>query len=139
MFAAQHLVGRLTQPVRRNTNISAAVTSLIQDSGVFVNPATTSATPTTAQVRCATKKAGGSSNNGRDSIGRRLGIKVYPGVYAKAGNIIIRQRGRKFHSGENVVMGRDHTISAKVSGIVKFTRHPTNNRNVVHIIPEESA
>ena len=135
MFAAQQLLGRLSQPVRSNNNVAALVSSFIQDGSVFVS---SSATTTTTQIRCATKKAGGSSNNGRDSIGRRLGIKVYPGVYAKAGNIIIRQRGRKFHSGENVVMGRDHTISAKVAGVVKFTRHPKNNRNVVHIIPEEA-
>ena len=95
------------------------------------------AAPATAQhqVRFATKKAGGSSNNGRDSAGRRLGIKVFPGLLAKPGAIIVRQRGRKFYAGTNVGMGKDHTIFSKVEGIVKFTRHETNKkRNVVHVL-----
>ena len=91
------------------------------------------------QVRFATKKARGSSNNGRDSAGRRLGIKVFPGLLAKPGSIIVRQRGRKFYAGANVGMGKDHTIFSKVEGIVKFTRHETNKkRNVVHVL-EKSA
>lgn len=87
------------------------------------------------QVRTATKKAGGSSGNGRDSAGRRLGIKVFPGLEAKAGSIIIRQRGNKFRAGENVGVGRDHTIYALKPGIVKFTRLESNKkRNVVHVL-----
>ncbi|CAJ1925562.1 unnamed protein product [Cylindrotheca closterium] len=83
----------------------------------------------------ATKKAGGSSNNGRDSIGRRLGVKLYPGQQAKAGSIIIRQRGQKFRAGEGVGMGKDHTIFAKVAGVVSMTKLPTNKkRNVVHVV-----
>lgn len=83
----------------------------------------------------ATKKAGGSTSNGRDSIGRRLGVKLYPGQQAKAGAIIVRQRGQKFRAGENVGMGKDHTIFAKQNGIVKMTRLPDNKkRNVVHIV-----
>ena len=82
----------------------------------------------------ATKKAGGSSNNGRDSIGRRLGIKVYPGQQVKAGSIIVRQRGQKYRAGDNVGMGKDHTIFAKREGVVRMTRLPQNKkRNVVHI------
>jgi large subunit ribosomal protein L27 len=85
----------------------------------------------------ATKKAAGSSTNGRDSAGRRLGIKVFPGLEAKAGSIIVRQRGRKFRTGEGVGMGRDHTIFATRPGIVKFTRYEFNKkRNVVHVISE---
>lgn len=81
------------------------------------------------------KKAGGSSRNGRDSAGRRLGIKIYPGLEAKAGSIIVRQRGQKFRAGENVGMGKDHTLFALKPGTVKMTRLPTNKkRNVVHII-----
>jgi len=81
------------------------------------------------------KKAGGSSSNGRDSAGRRLGIKIYPGLQAKAGSIIVRQRGQKFRAGENVGIGKDHTIFALKPGTVKMTRLPTNKkRNVVHII-----
>mmetsp|Transcript_37034 Transcript_37034/g.42253 ORF Transcript_37034/g.42253 Transcript_37034/m.42253 type:complete len:114 (-) Transcript_37034:158-499(-) len=87
------------------------------------------------QIRTATKKAGGSTGNGRDSIGRRLGIKINHGIEAKAGSIIIRQRGQKFRAGTNVGMGRDHTLFALKPGVVKFTRLPTNRkRNVVHVL-----
>ncbi len=68
----------------------------------------------------AHKKAGGSSRNGRDSIGRRLGVKKYGGENVIAGNIIVRQRGTKFHPGENVGIGRDHTLFALTDGQVKF-------------------
>ena len=68
----------------------------------------------------ATKKAGGSTRNGRDSAGRRLGVKKYGEQSVIPGNIILRQRGTKIHPGENVGMGKDHTIFAKVSGRVKF-------------------
>ncbi len=68
----------------------------------------------------AHKKAGGSSRNGRDSAGRRLGVKLYGDQEAKGGAIIVRQRGTKFHAGENVAMGKDHTLFAKIAGIVKF-------------------
>ncbi len=68
----------------------------------------------------ATKKAGGSTRNGRDSAGRRLGVKKYGEQVVIPGNIILRQRGTKMHPGLNVGMGKDHTIFAKVSGRVKF-------------------
>jgi len=70
----------------------------------------------------AHKKAGGSSRNGRDSEGRRLGLKKSGGQAVIPGNIIIRQRGTRYHPGENVGMGKDHTIFAKTSGKVAFTR-----------------
>ncbi|KAL7554761.1 hypothetical protein ACHAWF_018305 [Thalassiosira exigua] len=90
-------------------------------------------------ARHATKKAGGSSNNGRDSAGRRLGIKVWPGAKAKAGGIVVRQRGKKFLAGENAGMGNDHTVFALVAGVVKMTRSPKNNkRKIVHVITEGS-
>ena len=86
-------------------------------------------------VRHATKKAGGSSNNGRDSAGRRLGIKVWPGLYAKAGNIIVRQRGKKFLAGDNVGMGNDHTLFATAPGVVRMERSAKNRkRNIVHVV-----
>ncbi len=89
-------------------------------------------------IRHATKKAGGSSNNGRDSAGRRLGIKVWPGTLAKAGSIIIRQRGKKFLVGDNVGMGNDHTIFALIPGRVRMERSEKNRkRNFVHVIAEE--
>jgi len=70
----------------------------------------------------AHKKAGGSSRNGRDSAGRRLGLKKSGGQAVIAGNIIVRQRGTKYHPGENVGLGKDHTIFALVDGTVAFTR-----------------
>jgi large subunit ribosomal protein L27 len=70
----------------------------------------------------AHKKAGGSSRNGRDSAGRRLGLKKSGGQSVIAGNIIVRQRGTKYHPGENVGLGKDHTIFALVDGVVAFTR-----------------
>lgn len=72
--------------------------------------------------RWATKKGGGSSKNGRKSAGKRLGVKLFEGESAISGNIIIRQRGTKFHPGLNVGMGRDHTLFALVAGQVRFTR-----------------
>jgi large subunit ribosomal protein L27 len=88
----------------------------------------------------ATKKAGGSSNNGRDSAGRRLGIKVWPNQFAKAGSILVRQRGQKFRAGDNVGMGKDHTLFALKEGSVYMTRLEANKkRNVVHVrSPSES-
>ena len=68
----------------------------------------------------AHKKAGGSTNNGRDSISKRLGVKLFGGQAARAGNIIVRQRGTRFHPGENVGCGKDHTLFAKADGVVKF-------------------
>ncbi|CAL7962536.1 50S ribosomal subunit protein L27 [Alphaproteobacteria bacterium] len=68
----------------------------------------------------ATKKAGGSSRNGRDSAGRRLGVKRFGGQLVKAGEILVRQRGTKFHPGQNVGIGRDHTLFALVAGHVEF-------------------
>ena len=70
----------------------------------------------------AHKKAGGSSRNGRDTAGRRLGVKKFGGEHVLAGNIIIRQRGTKYHPGDNVGMGKDHTIFSLVEGMVKFSK-----------------
>ena len=70
----------------------------------------------------AHKKAGGSSRNGRDSAGQRYGVKKYGGEPVRAGNIIVRQRGTKLHPGNNVGLGKDYTIYAKIDGIVTFER-----------------
>ncbi len=83
----------------------------------------------------AHKKAGGSSRNGRDSAGRRLGVKKYGGEAVIPGNIIVRQRGTKFHPGDNIGMGKDHTLFAKTAGRVEFTTK-RNGRNFVSIVPE---
>ena len=86
----------------------------------------------------ATKKSGGSTRNNPDNAGRRLGIKVWSNCIAKAGNIIVRQRGTKFRKGYNVGIGKDHTLFARCEGIVKMTRLPTNKRrNVVHVVPPD--
>lgn len=80
----------------------------------------------------AHKKAGGSTRNGRDSEAKRLGVKVYGGQQIQAGGIIIRQRGTQFWAGENVGMGRDHTLFATANGVVKFvTKGPFNRKYVV--------
>ncbi len=84
----------------------------------------------------AHKKAGGSSRNGRDSAGRRLGVKKYGGQAVVPGNIIIRQRGTKFHPGDNVGLGRDHTIFAKVEGRVAF-RRSSGGRTYVSVQPPQ--
>ena len=82
----------------------------------------------------AHKKAGGSSRNGRDSAGRRLGVKKFGGESVIAGNIIVRQRGTKFHPGTNVGMGKDHTLYSKISGKVSF-KQAKNRRTYVNIEP----
>ena len=84
----------------------------------------------------AHKKAGGSSRNGRDSAGRRLGVKKYGGEAVVPGNIIIRQRGTKFHPGDNVGLGKDHTIFAKVEGRVAF-RRSSGGRTYVSVQPPQ--
>jgi large subunit ribosomal protein L27 len=81
----------------------------------------------------AHKKAGGSSRNGRDSAGRRLGAKKYGGEAVIAGNILMRQRGTKFYAGENVGMGRDHTLFALVEGNVKYSEKG-NGRQYISVV-----
>ena len=81
----------------------------------------------------AHKKAGGSSRNGRDSAGRRLGVKKFGGEIVISGNIIVRQRGTKFHPGSNVGIGKDHTLFATSNGKVTFKK--TRTRTFVSVIP----
>lgn len=81
----------------------------------------------------ATKKAGGSSRNGRDSAGRRLGVKKFGGQEVISGNIIVRQRGTKFHPGSNVGIGKDHTIFATKDGKVSFKK--TRIRTFISVVP----
>jgi large subunit ribosomal protein L27 len=82
----------------------------------------------------AHKKAGGSTRNGRDSESKRLGVKVYGGQAISAGGIIIRQRGTQFHPGENVGIGKDHTLFAKAEGAVKFEVKGPRNRRYVSVV-----
>jgi len=82
----------------------------------------------------ATKKAGGSSRNGRDSAGRRLGVKRYGGQLVMPGNILVRQRGTKIHPGNHVGMGRDHSIFSLIKGKVQFKKSRLN-RTKISVIP----
>jgi large subunit ribosomal protein L27 len=84
----------------------------------------------------AHKKGAGSSDNGRDSNAKFLGVKLFGGESAKAGSIIIRQRGTKFHPGDNVGIGRDHTLYALVGGKVEFKKSRLN-RTFVHIVEDD--
>jgi large subunit ribosomal protein L27 len=86
----------------------------------------------------AHKKAGGSSRNGRDTAGRRLGIKLFGGQSVTAGNILARQRGTKWHAGQNVGMGKDHTLFALIDGRVEF-RTKTKGRTFVSVVPMTEA
>lgn len=93
----------------------------------------------------AHKKAGGSTSNGRDSQGQRLGTKLYAGEYAKTGNILVRQRGTKIRPGLNVAVGSDDTLFAVANGIVKFTDKKIKrftgafkNVKIAHVIPMEA-
>jgi large subunit ribosomal protein L27 len=83
----------------------------------------------------AHKKAGGSSRNGRDSEAKRLGVKAYGGELIPAGSIIVRQRGTRFHAGDNVGIGKDHTLFAKADGTVLFATKGPTKRKVVSIVP----
>jgi len=83
----------------------------------------------------AHKKAGGSSRNGRDSNAKRLGVKRFGGQLVSAGNILVRQRGTRFHPGENVGIGRDHTLFALVDGHVRFGTKGAQNRPTVIVEP----
>ncbi|OGA36640.1 MAG: 50S ribosomal protein L27 [Betaproteobacteria bacterium RIFCSPLOWO2_12_FULL_62_13b] len=83
----------------------------------------------------AHKKAGGSSRNGRDSQAKRLGVKRFGGQIVSAGSILVRQRGTRIHPGENVGVGRDHTLYARMDGRVEFGVKGPDNNNTVSIVP----
>lgn len=82
----------------------------------------------------AHKKAGGSTRNGRDSESKRLGVKCFGGEAVAAGNIIVRQRGTRFHAGPNVGCGRDHTLFAKADGVVEFVQKGPKSRKYVQVV-----
>lgn len=82
----------------------------------------------------AHKKAGGSSRNGRDSESKRLGVKVFGGQAISAGGIILRQRGTRFHKGDNVGCGKDHTLFAKTDGVVRFVTRGPKQRSFVEVV-----
>ncbi len=83
----------------------------------------------------AHKKAGGSTRNGRDSQSKRLGVKKFGGQYVQAGNILVRQRGTRFHAGENVGCGRDHTLFATQDGLVRFVERGKPKRKYISVVP----
>ncbi|MFL3653517.1 MAG: 50S ribosomal protein L27 [Halioglobus sp.] len=82
----------------------------------------------------AHKKAGGSTRNGRDSVSKRLGVKCFGGEAVKAGNIIVRQRGTRFHPGDNVGIGKDHTLFAKADGKIQFVVRGPKSRKFVQVV-----
>lgn len=84
----------------------------------------------------ATKKAGGSTRNGRDSQSKRLGVKRFGGETVSAGTIIVRQRGTQFHAGSNVGIGRDHTLFATANGVIKFEQKGEKSRKFVSIVTD---
>ena len=86
----------------------------------------------------AHKKAGGSSRNGRDSESKRLGLKAFGGELVNAGSIIVRQRGTTFHPGQNVGIGKDHTLFAMKTGTVKYSKHGPKNKSTVAIEPKQA-
>lgn len=86
----------------------------------------------------AHKKGVGSSKNGRDSESKRLGVKIFGGQQAVAGNILVRQRGFTHHPGENVYSGKDHTLHAQVDGVVQFSKRK-NNKSYVSVVPHAEA
>lgn len=83
----------------------------------------------------AHKKAGGSSRNGRDSESKRLGVKRFGGQAVSAGSILVRQRGTRVHPGDNVGIGRDHTLYARITGIVVFGQRGPSNHSIVSVVP----
>ena len=86
----------------------------------------------------AHKKGGGSTRNGRDSESKRLGVKRYGGEKVLPGNIIVRQRGTKFHPGKNVSMGKDHTIFSLVDGFVKFSKRGPLSKKIIDVVPDSA-
>jgi large subunit ribosomal protein L27 len=86
----------------------------------------------------AHKKAGGSSRNGRDSQAKRLGVKVYGGEKVNAGQILVRQRGTRVHPGDNVGIGRDHTLFARINGQVKYAVRGAERKNTVSVVAESA-
>jgi large subunit ribosomal protein L27 len=87
----------------------------------------------------AHKKAGGSSRNGRDSAGQRRGVKMFGGQAVRAGNILVRQLGTKFHPGDNVGMGRDYTLFALIDGEVKFEKYTRRNKVKTRVCVQPTA
>lgn len=83
----------------------------------------------------ASKKGGGSTSNGRDSHSKRLGVKTFGGELISAGSIIVRQRGTQFHAGDNVGMGKDHTLFAKIDGKVGFAIKGAQKRKTIFVVP----
>mmetsp|Transcript_7020 Transcript_7020/g.16918 ORF Transcript_7020/g.16918 Transcript_7020/m.16918 type:complete len:162 (-) Transcript_7020:210-695(-) len=129
------------KPTASTTTTTTTTTTTVLTSNF---PNTNNTNATIFRRGMATKKAGGSTNNGRDSIGRRLGVKILHNQPATAGSILVRQRGQKFRAGENVGMGKDHTLFAKIAGVVRMEKIVVKNgisrnqnkrkiKNVVHV------
>ncbi|GAA5910822.1 hypothetical protein JCM8208_001005 [Rhodotorula glutinis] len=120
--------------------LSRPVVPAFQSASCLASSLLSTPLPGIMQVRTATKRGGGSSKNGRNSIGKRLGIKKYGGQEVLAGNILVRQRGTSWHPGQHVARGRDHTLFALVPGFVTYYRGTTpgtsgKERKLVGIVP----
>jgi large subunit ribosomal protein L27 len=87
----------------------------------------------------ATSKSGGSTKNGRDSNGQRLGCKAFGGMTVSAGSILVRQKGTTFKAGHNVMMGKDHSLFATITGVVRFEGHSKGNRKISVLEPSQAA
>lgn len=128
LIASSNLVGAF-----KGLSLSSSSSSFINgDKSIIVKQrlAFTFQLKTPLIIESAHKKGAGSTKNGRDSIGKRLGVKIYGDQVAKPGSIIIRQRGTKFHPGKNVGLGRDYTIFSLIDGLVKFEKYGPDKKKV---------
>ncbi|PSC72759.1 50S ribosomal L27 [Micractinium conductrix] len=126
------------QLARQAGAVPAAAAATECCSTSFALPAAAAATQW-QQLRFASKKQGGSTQNTKDSNPKYLGVKLFGGQRCIPGNIIMRQRGTEFHPGSGVGMGRDHTIYALIEGRIKFSRHPRTKRRFISVEPLEAA
>lgn len=128
LIASSNLVGGL-----KALSLSSSSSSFFNgDKSIVIKQRLTSSfqLKTPLIIESAHKKGAGSTKNGRDSIGKRLGVKIFGDQVAKAGSIIIRQRGTKFHPGNNVGLGKDYTIFSLINGLVKFEKHGRDKKKV---------
>jgi large subunit ribosomal protein L27 len=126
MNFSSKLVSTLSLNTKNNANSIVKNSLYVNSIDIFLNNKYS-----LQNIRHATKKAGGSSKNGRDSPGQHLGVKKFGGEVVIPGNIIIRQRGQKYHSGVNTKMGRDHTIYSSTSGYVHFVYNKIKKHQIV--------
>jgi large subunit ribosomal protein L27 len=132
---------KLGNPLVSGAKVSASPQALPEDAGpspeLHGNPCGRDRL-SQGHTAMAHKKAGGSSRNGRDSESKRLGLKVYGGEVVNAGSILVRQRGTQFHPGQNVGIGKDHTLFAMATGQVRYSKHGPKGKSTVTVEPSQS-